>query len=58
MKTEEYLTEYFEMNDGEYFCIQNRDFDSEYPSDQILLTRKDAIDLAKDIFRILGNGKE
>jgi hypothetical protein len=53
MENETYLTQYFELQDGELFCIQNVDSEDSEPSDQILLDRKTAIEMAQDILRIM-----
>jgi hypothetical protein len=55
MEIEETIIEYFEVNDGEYFCIQQKDNEEDEEPDQLLMTRADAIDLANDIWRIFGN---
>lgn len=57
METDSYLTQYFEIQDGEYFCIQNVDDEFSEPSDQILMDRKMAIEMAYDILRMF-NGSQ
>lgn len=52
MKEEIYsVIEYFEIEDGEKFCIQQTE-DGEV-TDQVLMERQVAIDLANDILNIL-----
>lgn len=57
MQIEYSIIEYFDVEDGEKFCIQQRDIysDEDELTDQILMDRKVAIELAHDILNILGD---
>lgn len=48
------LIEYFELNDGEIFGIQQVDAETKEILDQILLERHIAIEMAQDIFLMFG----
>jgi hypothetical protein len=52
---EESILEYFELEDGEQFCIQTRNEFSDEITSQILLERNLAIWLAKEILQTLGD---
>lgn len=47
-----YLTQFFEMHDGEFFCIQNVDYEGAEPDDQILMDRETAIEMADYIYAL------
>jgi hypothetical protein len=54
MESIQTLIEYFELNDGEIFGIQQVDPETKEVLDQILLERQVAIEMAQDIFRMFG----
>lgn len=54
---EEFFTNYFEVMDGEIFCIQTSFPDDDEPSDQILMTRDVALQMAKDIIEMFGDNE-
>ncbi len=57
MEIHETIIEYYELQDGEMFCIQQREIDSDEEEllDQICMTREVAVELAIDILRMMGN---
>lgn len=56
---DECYTHWFEMNDGEIICIQNsEDEEGKFTTDQILMPREMALELARDILHYLGEAKE
>jgi hypothetical protein len=51
---EETLIEYFEVNDGEIFGIQQVSIETGEVLDQILMERQVALDMACDILHMIG----
>ena len=49
------LIEYFELNDGEIFGIQEVNAETEEVLDQIIMERQVAIEMAQDILRMFGD---
>jgi hypothetical protein len=50
-ETEPCITQYFEMNDGEYFIIQNVPDQFSEATDQIFMDREMAIEMANYILK-------
>ena len=53
MESQETILECFELQDGEYFCLQQKDSnEDEDVTDQIVISREVALDLAHTIIKL------